>query len=77
MDQDILTLSSDDLAPIDLERLEQAFLAHQGVILWQGKPYRVSAMDQNYPEDESEAIRVTFTLKPAGAEMSDEGSEHY
>ena len=58
-----LEVQGDELSEAQYETFEKAFLAKDGVVEWQGARYRVAAMDQNYPEENSDDIRVSFSLR--------------
>ena len=58
-----LEIAGDDLSEAQYDMLEKAFLDKDGVVEWQGALYRVAAMDQNYPEENSDDIQVSFSLR--------------
>ena len=58
-----LEVQGDELSEAQYETFEKAFLIKEGVVEWRGARYRVAAMDQNYPEENSDDIRVSFSLR--------------
>ena len=58
-----LEVEGDDLSETQFDAFEKAFLDKEGVVEWRGTRYRVAAMDQNYPEENSDDIKVSFSLR--------------
>ena len=65
MQKDDTTLTVDDsrLSDTQKESFVQAFMSQDDTVTWQGETYLVTAMEQAYPEENSEEIKVTFELK--------------
>ena len=62
-DETTLTVDDSQLSEAQKEAFEQAFMSQDETVDWQGVSYLVTAMEQAYPEENSEAIKVTFELK--------------
>lgn len=62
-----LSVSSKNLSEAERGALEQAFLSRHGLVTFRGQSYRVTAMDQNYPEGADQEAELSFVLKPASA----------
>lgn len=63
LQDDHLEISSDELSEVQYETFEKAFLDKEGIVEWRGARYKVALMEQNYPEENSDDIRVSFSLR--------------
>lgn len=63
LQDDHLEVSGDELSEAQYETFEKAFLDKEGFVEWRGGRYKVALMEQNYPEENSDAIRVSFSLR--------------
>ena len=62
-DTDMLTVQESELTESQKEAFEAAFLEKDATVAWQGARYRIVKMDQDYPEENSEEITLSFSLE--------------
>ena len=60
---DMLTVQESELTKSQKEAFEAAFLEKDATVEWQGEHYRIVMMEQDYPEENSEEVTVSFTLE--------------
>ena len=58
-----ITLTENQLSKAQREAFKAAFLDKGSTVQWEGETYTIVMMDQDYPEDDSEYIRVSFQLE--------------